>query len=314
MKPFARNIMFIGVLAVAASSMAVAQTSSSWFEQWYRATYGRPAPTEETRIAAEQANTPYREVAPPQATAPANAWFESWYGPTYGRPYPRELADIDAEEATTANREVPSSHVHAPRACKDGMRRMFLDARAPDLPPRYRNSEVAKMINDAMTPDDFLRLADYFDFRAMEFKQKSNEQLKELQRLLALPFHSRAYPTQVDINRELIKRYKAQADTFSARATTYCARSALDTEMVASKIAIARTSSSQFEQWYLGKFGRPSPTEVARGSAVKANTAYLEETPRQAVASANTWYEGWYRAKFGRLSPLEEMRLNDRTR
>jgi len=41
MKPFVRSIMFTGVLAMAASSVAVAQTSSNSFEQWYRAKYGR---------------------------------------------------------------------------------------------------------------------------------------------------------------------------------------------------------------------------------------------------------------------------------
>ena len=193
-------------------------------------------------------------------------------------------------------------------------RRMFLDARAPDLPRRYSASEIRKMIYDAKTPDDFRRLADYLDFRSMEFEQKVEVQLKELQRLLALRFHARIYATQVDNTRELIKRYKSQAQECSDRATAYRARSTLDAEMVASSIAVAQTSSSQFEQWYRGKYGRPSPTEVARVSTVQANTAYREQTPRQVAAPANSWYEGWYRAKFGRPSPLEQMRLKDRTR
>lgn len=113
-------------------------------------------------------------------------------------------------------------------------RRMFLDARAPDLPPRYSASEIRKMIYYAKTPDDFRRLADYLDFRSMEFEQKAGVQLKELQRLLALRFHARIYATQIDNTRELIKRYKAQAQGCSARATAYRARSTLDTEMVAS--------------------------------------------------------------------------------
>ena len=87
-------------------------------------------------------------------------------------------------------------------------RRMFLDARAPDLPPRYSALEIRKMIHDAKTPDDFRRLADYFDFQAMEFEQRSEVQLKELQRLLALRFHARTYATQVDNTRELMSAIK----------------------------------------------------------------------------------------------------------
>ena len=105
---------------------------------------------------------------------------------------------------------------------------MFLDARAPDLPPRYSRSEIRKMIRDAKTPDDFRQIADYFDFRAMECEQKAEVQLKELQRLLALRYHARSYATQVDNARQLLKHYEAQARELSARGANYCARSNLN--------------------------------------------------------------------------------------
>lgn len=92
MKPFVRNLMFTSVVAIAVSGMAVGQTSPSQFEQWNRAKHGLPAPTEEARITAEQSNTAYREVTPPQVSAPVNAWFESWYRAKYGRPSPLESA------------------------------------------------------------------------------------------------------------------------------------------------------------------------------------------------------------------------------
>ena len=185
-------------------------------------------------------------------------------------------------------------------------RRMFLDARAPDVPPRYSASEIRKMIYDAKTPDDFSRLADYFDFRSMEFEQKAEAQLKELQRLLALRFHPRIYATQVDNARELIRRYKAQALECSARATAVGARSTVDTEMIASSIAVARTSSSSFVHWYRSKYGLLSPTEVARFAAERENTAYREETSRHVSAPINDWFERWYRTKVGLPSPFEE--------
>jgi hypothetical protein len=104
---------------------------------------------------------------------------------------------------------------------KSSVNRMFVDAHSPDEPINYSRSEIKKMIQDAKTPEEFGRLADYFDYRSMEFEQKSEDQLRELQRLLALPYHSRTYPSQVDYTRELIKRYKAQAQECSDRADAF---------------------------------------------------------------------------------------------
>ena len=54
---------------------------------------------------------------------------------------------------------------------------MFLDAHAPDQ-PNYGRSEVMRMIRDAKTPEDFDRLADCFDGRAMQFEQKLQDEMK----------------------------------------------------------------------------------------------------------------------------------------
>jgi hypothetical protein len=104
---------------------------------------------------------------------------------------------------------------------KLGINRMFVDARTPDYPPKYSRSEIKRMIHDAKTSEDCERLADYFDFRAMELEQKSQDQLKELERLLALRFHAKSYPARVDSTLELMRRYKAQAQECSARADAY---------------------------------------------------------------------------------------------
>ena len=114
MKPFARNMMFTGVLAMAAGSIAVAQTSSGQFEQWYRAKYGRPSPAEVARVAAEQENTAYREEAPGQVVAPVSSWYEGWYRAKNGRPSPQEEARIQAEQANTAYREETPTKAAAP--------------------------------------------------------------------------------------------------------------------------------------------------------------------------------------------------------
>jgi hypothetical protein len=103
---------------------------------------------------------------------------------------------------------------------KSGISRMFLDAHSPDQ-PKYSRSDIKRMTHDAKTSEDFERLADYFDYRAMEFEQKTHEDLKELQRLLDLPYRAKSYPTQVDHVRELIRSDKAQEKDCSARANAY---------------------------------------------------------------------------------------------
>ena len=82
-------------------------------------------------------------------------------------------------------------------------------------------AEVKRMISTAHTPDDFERLGAYFDQRSAEFERKAEQQQKELDRLLALPFHARSYPTQVDHTRDMVSRYKAQADATAAEALQY---------------------------------------------------------------------------------------------
>jgi hypothetical protein len=104
---------------------------------------------------------------------------------------------------------------------KNAIDRLFLDAHNPDQPPKYSRSEIKRMIRDAKTPRDFERLADYFDYQSMEFDQKADQQVKELERLLALPFRARSYPTQVEITREFIKKYRLKADECDRQATAY---------------------------------------------------------------------------------------------
>jgi hypothetical protein len=104
---------------------------------------------------------------------------------------------------------------------KNGISRMFLDAHAPDQPPKYSRSEINEMIRDAKTAEDFERLGDYFDYQSLVFKQKADEQVNELGRLLALRYHPKSYPIQVDYTRELIKEYRIKADECSARANAY---------------------------------------------------------------------------------------------
>jgi hypothetical protein len=64
--------------------------ANTWFEDFYRAKYGRSSPTEEARLRAERANTVYREEIAPPATKPANTFLNDFWKAKFGRLYPTE--------------------------------------------------------------------------------------------------------------------------------------------------------------------------------------------------------------------------------
>ncbi len=72
MKPSIKAIILIAVFSMGASSLAVAQPST-WAEQWYRAKFGRPSPTEEARLnAAKQTTSKSTVTTSNDLTSPKN--------------------------------------------------------------------------------------------------------------------------------------------------------------------------------------------------------------------------------------------------
>ena len=114
MKLSFRSILFTGILAMSANTVLVAQSSNPWFEGWYRAKFGRPSPTEETRIQAAKQASSAQEQTPAKPVMPADTGFENRYRAKYGRPAPSEDARIQAEQANTAYREAPPRQAVAP--------------------------------------------------------------------------------------------------------------------------------------------------------------------------------------------------------
>ena len=62
--------------------------ANTWFEDRWRAKYGRNSPMEEARQRAERANTAYREEVAPNTAMPANTWLNDFWKAKYGRPFP----------------------------------------------------------------------------------------------------------------------------------------------------------------------------------------------------------------------------------
>jgi len=93
MKFATKSVLFSIILAMS-SSLLVAQSSSSYAEQWYRAKFGRPSPTEQARIDASQKPADRSTSTALLGKNRANAWSEVLFQAKHGRPSPREEARV----------------------------------------------------------------------------------------------------------------------------------------------------------------------------------------------------------------------------
>ncbi len=87
--------------------------------------------------------------------------------------------------------------------------------------PHYTRSDLKQMIRVAKTANDFERLADYFDQQTKDYQVKIQEEQQEFDRLRALPFHARSYPTQLQTTRDQIEHFKTLSNESSEQATLY---------------------------------------------------------------------------------------------
>lgn len=62
--------------------------ANTWFEDRWRAKYGRSSPLEEARQREERTNTVYREEVAPKSVMPANTWLNDFWKAKLGRPFP----------------------------------------------------------------------------------------------------------------------------------------------------------------------------------------------------------------------------------
>jgi hypothetical protein len=92
----------------------------------------------------------------------------------------------------------------------------------------YDREGIKRLIRTAQTPDAFTRIALYFDRQAEMYAAKSEEEQKELDRLLALPYHARSYPAQVENTRNRIDQFQALSRKSTEQANLYRTRAAAD--------------------------------------------------------------------------------------
>jgi hypothetical protein len=154
MKTLVNNILITGIFAIVASTSMIAQ-SNSQFEQWYRAKYGRPSPTEQARLTPQSTH--------PTIAVSANVGFEQWYRAKYGRPSPAEQARLDDLQVNAALQ--PTVAVSATREFEP----------TEQTTPTLGKSELDALIATAKTPAEHARIAQDYRDQAQDFLAQSKE-------------------------------------------------------------------------------------------------------------------------------------------
>jgi hypothetical protein len=88
----------------------------------------------------------------------------------------------------------------------------------------YSRADVKRLMTSAQTAAEFGQLAAYFDRQAEMYAARYEAEEKELYRLLALPYHARSYPAQVESTRNRIDHFKALSHKCSEQAVLFRAR------------------------------------------------------------------------------------------
>ncbi len=100
--------------------------------------------------------------------------------------------------------------------------------------------DVKRLMKTARTADEFEHLAIYFDRQAEECLAKYEAEQKELDRLLALRYHARSYPTQVESTRNRMDHYKTLSHKYTEQAGLYRARAKEDAAIDALSAPVPR--------------------------------------------------------------------------
>ena len=171
MKTLARSILITGILAIVANSSMVAQTSNSSFEQWYRAKYGRPSPTEQARLNPPQRNAVSPEAKQTSNAISANGGFEQWYRAKYGHPSPAEEARLKTSEINSASPEATQPTVAV--SANVGFERT--EQASLGQTPTLGRSQLDTLIATAKTPVEHQRIAQDYRNQAQDYLAQAKE-------------------------------------------------------------------------------------------------------------------------------------------
>lgn len=200
MKTFVRNILITGSLAIFASSSIVAQTSNTGFEQWYRAKYGRPAPTEQARLDTQRANAAAPDATRPTVAVSSNAGFEQWYRAKYGRPSPTEEARLEALHLDSASPVATPSTVAASAdsgfeqryQAKYGHPSLIGVESFAQTPAKEQLSkhQLTTLTATAKTSAEHLRIASFFQSQSQDYLTQSKKHAREAEQSRSNPMRN----------------------------------------------------------------------------------------------------------------------------
>jgi hypothetical protein len=103
-----------------------------------------------------------------------------------------------------------------------------------DVASAYSPADMKHLMKTAHTEEEFGEIAAYFDRQAEMYAARYEAEEKELYRLLALPYHARSYPAQVESTRNRKDKFKALSHKCSEQAALYRARAKGDSATDAS--------------------------------------------------------------------------------
>jgi hypothetical protein len=199
MKPFVRSILFSSILAIVASSSTVAQTSNAGFEQWYRAKYGRPSPSEQASLKNPQSITASLEATTPTIVVSANGGFEQWYRAKYGRPSPAEEARLETQQVNSASAQATTSTAASASGgfeqrylARYGHQSLTEQASVGKMPTTEHLSkhQLGGLIATAKTPAEHQRIAQFYQSQAQNYRTQSKEHALEAEQSKNNPMRS----------------------------------------------------------------------------------------------------------------------------
>lgn len=105
-----KRLVQISLASLLLAAAGFAQSTNTWYEQWYKAKFGRYSPATEARLNAKQTETASRQEptgAPVRGVAAAPSWIEQWHKAKYGRYSAAYEARQNSEQMQTTFRGEP---------------------------------------------------------------------------------------------------------------------------------------------------------------------------------------------------------------
>ena len=184
MKSSVSSILFTGIFAIISTGSLIAQTSNGNFEQWYRAKFGRPSPSEQARLTAQPVNAASAHPAFLTAES-ANSGFEQRYRLKVGRPSPTEEARLNSQQANPALPALTQSTLAA--FADGGFEQRYQSKYGRPSPTEMARldqtipidglskDQLSALIATAKTPAEHLRIAMFYKSQAQQYLALSKQ-------------------------------------------------------------------------------------------------------------------------------------------